>query len=425
MPVSIVAGAQFGDEGKGKIVDLLSQAAHVVVRFNGGNNAGHTVMHEDGEYALHLIPAGIFNEETICIIGRGVVVHPPSLMEEMKILLDSGISLNGLKISPAAHLVMPWHIAEDQGEELGQELGMTIGTTLRGIGPCYQDKVGRRHALRIGDMKDKEAFVLKLERIYLFKVLELSKKISNVMTLFPDFESIRSNYLKAREYMLPYIANTSTIVRRALAKKKQVLLEGAQGTLLDVDYGTYPYVTSSNTTSMAACMLSGISFREVRAIIGVAKAYITRVGKGPFPTEIESPEQGILRESGKEYGATTGRPRRCGWLDIPLLRYACAVNDLTEIALTKMDILGMLKNIQVCISYKGTNKDEILSDLDDLDSQKPEYITHQPWGNLEGCRFRGELPELAQNYIKKIELYTGVPVRYISIGGKRKEIITL
>jgi len=420
MPVTIVVGAQWGDEGKGKIVDLLSQGAHVVVRFNGGNNAGHTVINEYGQFALHLIPAGIFNNETTCIIERGVVVHPPSLVEEMKSLLDRGIRLNGLKISPLAHMVMPWHIAEDRG----YESSTAIGTTLRGIGPCYQDKVGRWRAFRIGDFEKKD-FLFLLESIYLMKRQELCAKFPDDKIELPDFEIVKETYLEAREYILPHIANTQGIIRRALAKKKHVLLEGAQGTLLDIDYGSYPYVTSSNTTSMAACMLTGVSFREVQAIIGVAKAYITRVGQGPFPTEIMGNEQEVLREAGKEYGATTGRPRRCGWFDLPLMRYACAVNNLTEIALTKMDILGLLNRIKVGNSYEGLGRENCLDDLRNLDIMKPEYAIHQGWGNLEGCRFRSELPEPAQNYLKMVEQYTSVRVRYISIGGERKEIITL
>ncbi len=421
MPVTIVVGAQWGDEGKGKIVDLLSQTAHMVVRFNGGNNAGHTVINEYGQFALHLIPAGIFNQETTCIIERGVVVHPPSLVEEMKSLIDRGISLARLKISPSAHMVMPWHIAEDKGNEIGT----AIGTTLRGIGPCYQDKAGRWHALRIEDLEEKAVFLSLLKNIYSAKEHELCARFPDHGINLPDFETVEKTYLEAREYILPYIANTSSIIRRAVAKKKHLLLEGAQGTLLDIDYGSYPYVTSSNTTSMAACMLTGVSPREVQAIIGVAKAYLTRVGDGPFPTEIKGDKQEILRNTGKEYGATTGRARRCGWLDLPLLRYACQVNHLTEIALTKMDILGILESIMLCDSYKSLNREEGLTDLRNLDSKKPTYKTHERWGSLEGCRFRSELPKFAQNYIFAIEEYTGVYVRYISIGGDRKEIIAL
>lgn len=421
MPVSVVIGTQWGDEGKGKIVDLLGQSAHVVVRFNGGNNAGHTVINEEEQFALHLIPAGIFNPDTICIIERGVVVHPPSLMEEMADLVNRNVSLKNLKISPSAHLVMPWHIAEDKGNEINT----SIGTTLRGIGPCYQDKMGRVHAMRIEDMEHKDSFIRLLDELYEFKKREIAAKFPDQHVHLPDLESVRQSYLLAREYIMPHIADTRSLIRRALAKKKEVLLEGANGTLLDVDYGTYPFVTSSNTVSGAALMLTGVPFREVRAIIGVAKAYVTRVGQGPFPTEIKGREQNFLREKGKEYGATTGRARRCGWFDIPLSRYACQVNDLTEIALTKIDILGLLETVQICTSYQGLNREEALADLRGLNSKNPEYTSVPGWGNIEGCRFRSELPERAQDYIRIIEEYTGVHIRYISIGGKRKEIITL
>lgn len=419
MPVTIVVGTQWGDEGKGKIVDLLSETAHVVVRFNGGNNAGHTVINEYGQFALHLIPAGIFNYETICIIERGVVIHPPSLMEEMKSLIKEGVSLNGLKINPSAHMVMPWHITEDQG----YERGTAIGTTLRGIGPCYKDKVGRWHAFRIRDMQKKNHFCSLLERVYQIKEQEIRTKFLNHHVKLPDLDIIKKTYLEAREYILPYMANTPSIIRRALVHKKHLLLEGAQGTLLDIDYGSYPYVTSSNTTSAAACMLTGVSFRDIHAIIGVTKAYMTRVGEGPFPTEIESDVGNVLREAGKEYGATTGRPRRCGWLDLSLLRYACTINHLTEIALTKMDILGTLDMINVGTYPK--NKEEYLTDLYDLAFKRPQYTPYRGWGSLYGCHFRNELPRSAQDYIECIETYTKIPLRYISIGGARKEIITL
>lgn len=422
MSVTAVIGAQWGDEGKGKIVDLLSQSAHMVVRFNGGNNAGHTVINEYGESALHLIPAGIFHEGTLCIIERGVVVHPPSLVDEIKVLLEKKVALNGLMISRSAHMVVSWHIAEDQRHESG----VAIGTTLRGIGPCYQDKVGRWHAIRIGDLINKDFFITRLEELYTFKVKELRAKFSqNGEEILPPLETIRKEYLEAREYILPYIGDTSRAIRRARAGNENIFLEGAQGTLLDVDHGTYPYVTSSNTVSAAAALLTGIPAREITSVIGVAKAYLTRVGEGPFPTEIRTKEGEKLREAGREYGATTGRPRRCGWPDLPLLRYACMVNDFTEIALTKLDILGLLDQIKVCIGYRGMEEDPDLTDLWDLDIQRPKYTNYHGWGDLSGCRFRDELPEEAARYVNAIEQYIGVRVRYISIGGKRKEIITL
>ena len=420
MAVTIVVGAQWGDEGKGKIVDMLAQEADVVVRYNGGNNAGHSIMNEYGDFVLHLIPAGIFNPDALCLIERGVVVHPPSLMDEMNSLQKSGISLKGLTISPYAHMVMPWHIIEDKGNEGSG----SIGTTLRGIGPCYKDKAGRIHALRIGDMRNKRDFLRMLDEIYIAKKAELSARFSH-STNFPDIEMVRMPYLDARERILPYIADTMTLLHRAIHAKKSVLLEGAQGTLLDVDYGTYPYVTSSNTISMAACLLTAISPKDVDRIIGVAKAYMTRVGEGPFPTEIKSPVHDVLQVMGREIGATTGRPRRCGWLDLPLLDYAARVNHFTEIALTKLDILGLLDEIQVCVGYRNSSKSTMLQDMFDLDAKKLDYVSLTGWGNIECVRFRDELPENARSYIRMVERHVSVPIRHISIGGKRKETITL
>lgn len=423
MSVTIVVGAQWGDEGKGKIVDVLAQSADMVVRYNGGNNAGHSIMNEFGDFVLHLIPAGIFNPETYCVIERGVVIHLPSLVDEMTALQERGISLKRLAISPDSHLVMPWHIAEDHSSESN----WSIGTTLRGIGPCYRDKVGRWQALRAGDLLDKTDFLKKLDAIYTQKQHELIARFPSNKNELPIFGDMCQWYSHAIEKIVPYIRDTSVLIRQSIARKKQILLEGAQGTLLDVDYGTYPYVTSSNTTSMAACLLTGISPRDVERIIGVAKAYITRVGKGPFPTEIKGKlEHDFLREAGREYGATTGRPRRCGWLDIPLLRYAAEVNHLTEIALTKLDILGMLGHIKVCTAYQNTEPLLGSMDIRTLQNKKLKYQdTYDGWGDLHGIQFRDELPMQAGVYIKAIEEYVGVPVRYISIGGKRKEIITL
>lgn len=422
MPVTIVVGAQWGDEGKGKIVDVLAQSADMVVRYNGGNNAGHSIMNEFGDFVLHLIPAGIFNPETYCVIERGVVIHLPSLADEMNALQGRGISLKRLAISPDSHLVMPWHIAEDCGNEGNR----SIGTTLRGIGPCYRDKVGRWQALRMGDLLDKTDFLKKLDGIYVQKRNELIARFPDNKNNLPVLEEIRRCYADAAEKIIPYICDTSALIRQNVSHKKQILLEGAQGTLLDVDYGTYPYVTSSNTTSMAACLLTGISPRDVERIIGVVKAYITRVGEGPFPTEIKGKLEEKIREAGHEYGATTGRPRRCGWLDIPLLRYATEVNHFTEIALTKLDVLGMLKHIKVCAAYQNTEHLLDSMDMRNLQNKKLKYEhTYDGWGDLHGIRFRDELPMQAGVYIKAIEESIGVPVRYISIGGKRKEIITL
>ena len=420
MAVTIIVGAQWGDEGKGKIVDMLSQTADMVVRYNGGSNAGHSIINEYGDFVLHLIPAGIFNPDALCLIERGVVIHPPSLIDEMNFLEHAHVPLKGLRISPYAHMVMPWHIIEDKESQ-------KIGTTLRGIGPCYQDKAGRLHALRIGDMRSKKKFLQMLDNIYVAKEKELRIRFSKHMIDLLDIDTIRMSYTEARERILPYIADTTTLLHRAIAIKKSVLLEGAQGTLLDIDYGTYPYVTSSNTISMAACLMTAISPKDVDRIIGVTKAYMTRVGEGPFPTEIILKNiHDALQHAGHEFGATTGRPRRCGWLDLPLLDYAGRINHFTEIALTKIDILGLLDWIQVCVGYKNTKKSIKLQDMFDLKSKIPaDYGLWKGWGSIEGVRFRDELPEQARAYIKMIERYTGIPIRSISIGSKRKEVITL
>ena len=430
MAVTIVVGTQWGDEGKGKIVDMLAQEADVVVRFNGGNNAGHTIIDpERGKFALHLVPAGIFNPNTLCLVGRGVVVHPPTLLEEMKELESKGVSLKNLKISPFAHLIMPWHLVEDAAGEKG----LKIGTTLRGIGPCYQDKAGRWRAIQVGDMLVQKHFLEALEKIYALKKKELSAKYGNPKASgarasqsgLPSLEKIKKQYLEAREIIFKHIDDTDKIVKQALARKKHVLLEGAQGALLDIDYGTYPFVTSSNTTSIAACFLTGINPKEVTRIIGLVKAYPTRVGTGPFPTKLNVKDDEKLRELGKEFGATTGRPRMCGWLDLPLLKYAAEVNHLTEIALTKMDILGLMPEIKICVGYKGVGAEVGAREFFNLSKMKPVYKTFSGWGNLEGCRFKDELPKEALRYISAIEKFVKVPIRYISIGAERKDIISL
>lgn len=417
MPVTIVVGAQWGDEGKGKIVDFLASKADMVIRFNGGNNAGHTIKNEFGDFALHLVPAGIFNPDTFCVIERGVVVHPPSLVEEMKKLIEHGVSLKNLKISPFSHMIMPWHIWEEKArEESKQRAGVMIGTTLRGIGPCYKDKIGRYEAFRTGELLSKKQFLDKFEVI--FKARKKEFKIKYPKFQLPSFDEAAKPYLKAREATVGHIEDTAKIIKKNISAKKSILLEGAQGTLLDVDYGTYPYVTSSNATSIAACMLTGISPSEVNRIIAVAKAYVTRVGEGPFPTEIKTKLGSKLRELGHEFGATTGRPRRCGWLDIPLLKYACSVNHATEIAFTKIDILGMLPEVKVCEKYKKP-----LGIFGDLEEARPDYKAFEAWGKIGDCRFSDELPEKSLKYINYVEKKVAVPIDLISTGSRRKEII--
>ena len=425
MAVTIVNGLSWGDEGKGKIVDLEAKSADVIIRFSGGNNAGHSIKNEYGEFALHLVPAGIFNPDAINIIERGVVIHLPSLMGEMQELLrNPDVSFQKFKISPFAHLVMPWHIAEDQGyeKEAAQNIAgratEAIGTTLKGIGPCYKDKAGRWEAFRVCDLVSKKAFLARLEKVYASKAKWLRARFQVEL---PSFDAVRTQFLGAREYVLPYIADTSHIIQEALAADKSILLEGAQGTLLDPDHGTYPNVTSSPTTALGALMITGIPSSAVRRVIGVTKAYVTRVGAGAFPTELSHELDEKLRNIGKEFGATTGRPRRCGWLDLPLLQYAVAINGTTEIALTKMDVLGQLPKVQLGTSYE--NGVSGAPDMTRLSEMKPAYEEFAGWGNLAGARTRADLPDEARRYLERITAICSIG--HVSIGAGRTETLTM
>jgi|SRR3989344_5046572 len=446
MPAKILVGTQWGDEGKGKVADNKTGTVDAVVRYQGGNNTGKTVVNEYGKTVLHTVPSGIFRGK-ICVIERGVVIHPPSLVAEMDDLIGRGVSLDTLKISPFAHLVMPWHIVKDRGNENGQ--GTRIGTTGRGIGPCYQEKMGRKHAIRVAHLLDGGAFLTKLEEVYKAKQAKLKH-----FEGFPSFEEVKDSYLAGRERILPYIADTFKITRDLLARRKMLMLEGAQAILLDVDYGTYEFVTSSNTGSAAAVLYTGIPYGEIVSIIGVLKAYDTRVGFGPFPTEyggnisekwcndpsnirvteeLRFPEvssasydeflRGMaLRRFGNEYGASTGRPRRCGRLDLPLLRYSVDVLHATELALTKLDVLGMMERIEVCVGYEGVSEVGAFEFLD-LHKQKPIYEEIDGWGPLGKMESREDLPPGAQKVIDMIEKYTDTPVTFISTGPERNQFV--
>ena len=429
MPATIIVGGQWGDEGKGKVADVYSAHAHVCVRFNGGNNAGHTVYDETGKkIALHLIPAGIIHGVT-SIIGPGVVIHFKSLLEEIDGLNRLGISCEKLMISPYAHLVMPWHLALDATREQKRpdSANQPIGTTLRGIGPCYEDKASRIYAFRVCELRNKPVFLAKLEQIY-GKKLHLigaegyGREIVTNPKLFPPLEKLRSYFERNIERILPHIREDSTkIIREALVDGKRVVFEGAQGTLLDPDWGTYPYVTASTTVAKGAFDLIGNSRREVR-VIGVAKAYATRVGKGPFPTEISGPLGEELRKLGFEYGATTGRPRRCGWFDVKLLRYASHANGgFDELILTKLDILGHLKE-PIRLSWQYKNGPLAMSAIDNM---IPEYEMFEPWGNVDpAVRCRSDLPDEAKRYIQRIEELTRLSVGVISVGAERKAFVS-
>ena len=414
MPVSVVIGAQWGDEGKGKIVDYLSQKMDFVVRFNGGPNAGHTVVNKYGKFRLHLVPSGIFNKSTVSIIGNGVAVDPEILIKEIKYLKERGISCNNLKLSDKAHLILPWHILRDELEEKKRGAN-EIGTTKRGIGPAFSDKTGR-FGLRMGDFLDKRNFKEKFSFVYQREKDLLEKKLN----LSPGV--LLKKMLSFGSFLRPYISQTEFILWEAIAKKKNILLEGAQGTLLDIDFGTYPDVTSSGCIAASASQGSGIPPMEINQVIGVVKAYTTRVGGGrqPFPTEMKGSFVSDFRDRNQEYGTTTGRPRRCGWLDTVLLRYAAKINGFTSLALTRLDSLTGIEKIKICVRYK---KEFSISRLSDV---QPVYIEVPGWNNFpKGCRKFSDLPKESRLYVKKVEELVRVPIKFISTGPKREEIIVL
>lgn len=420
MPTMIITGAQWGDEGKGKIVDEFSLFAQINARFNGADNAGHTTHNEFGETKLHLIPCGIFNPQCICVIERGVLVNPINLVREMQELSAKGVSLRNLRISPLCQMIMPWHIAADKAEELK----FKIGTTHKGVGPCAESKANRRFAFRIYDLLDSNQFAEKFRKIF-----ELKKEQFKALygrDLLGNYEETLARIATAGLYLQDggWVTNTQSIIQNGLKQDKFILLEGAQGILLDQDWGTFPFTTSTNTTSVAALMLTGIPANAVKHNIGIAKAYITRVGEGSFPTEISTEEGKKLQDFGKEFGTTTGRLRRCGWLDLPLLRYAARINNFTGIALTKVDILGKLSKIKLCTGYKNFHGSDI-DDMDFLNLGKMEPIFQEidgNWGDLNHCRRREEFPKPLRNYLEWIEKFLEIPVILVSTGESKGSI---
>jgi adenylosuccinate synthase len=439
MPVIVVIGAQWGDEGKGKIVDFLTndfkpfrtrfpERANLVIRFNGTDNAGHTIENKYGESKLHLVPAGIFNPETICIIGNGMAINPKSLIEEMEGLKEKGVSCRNLKISPKAHLVMPWHLILDglQEEGRGKEV---IGTTRKGTGPVFSDKVGR-FGFRVGDLLNEMSFCEKLLKIHMEKHKLLSR-IYNCYEL-PEEEFIRRDYLFYRDYLIPYIEDTDYLIQKALTEKKNILLEGAQATLLDPDFGTYPHTTSSPCTAAGACQGSGIAPTEINEVIGVMKAFPTRVGSKdqPFPTEMPEDIANPLRERAKEYGATTGRPRRIGWFDALLARYSAKINGLTGLAITRLDNLTGIEKLKICYGYR-TPDGEVISTLlmkglalVDLKQVEPVYFELSGWKKFpKKCKDISDLPREARIYVHTIEDLVGTSAKLISYGPGRDQTI--
>jgi adenylosuccinate synthase len=424
MPNRVVIGSQWGDEGKAKIVDFLTRDADIIVRFQGGANAGHTVKADGREFIFHLIPSGIMHPNKVCVIGNGVVFDPKQAILEIKDLASKGISVeNRILIAENAHVVLPWHIANDKLKE-AKAGKSAIGTTGRGIGPCYSDKVNR-HGVRVGDLLNEQELRARIEDIASFRNEEF-KKMFNSEPIDP--EPVIKEYLEFGEQLKAYICDTVSYLFESLKNKKQIIFEGAQGTILDVDHGTYPFVTSSNTVAGYASCGSGVGPTTIDQVIGVVKAYTTRVGNGPFPTELSDEMGEKLREIGGEYGATTGRPRRCGWFDAPVVRKAAAVNGITHLAITKLDVLDTFKEIKICTSYKLEGKDLLFfpNRLAQVSLCEPVYETVPGWEcSTANCRSWSDLPPNAQKYLTRISELAGVKIGVISIGAKRDESIVM
>ncbi len=425
MPNVIVLGLQWGDEGKGKIVDVLSEKADVVARYQGGHNAGHTVVIKDEKFILHVIPSGILYKGKKCLIGNGVVVDPASLIGEINGLKKRGVEINSknLFLSRNAHVIMPYHMALERENErlMGAK---SIGTTGRGIGPAYCDKINRT-GIRIADLLQPAFFKEKL-KANLFNVNFLLENLYKTSGF--SVGDIYNEYIGYADKLKEYVADTDIIINEAISRKGNVLLEGAQGTLLDIDHGTYPYVTSSNPTAGGACTGLGIGPTKISRVLGVVKAYTTRVGAGPFPTEIKDAMGDAIREKGGEYGATTGRPRRCGWLDMVILRHSARINGLTGIAITKLDILDGLETIKICTSYKHNGKTykEFPKELNIFQECEPVYEETKGWTESTiGIKDFEKLPDAAKAYVKKIENMLGVEAHIISTGQRRDELIQI
>lgn len=419
MSTKIVIGAQWGDEGKGKIVDIMAGESDVVVRSSGGNNAGHTVEANGVQYKLHLMPSGIINKDTLCIIGNGVVIDPRVLLEEIDMLADKGISVENLKIDYRAHIIMPYHITLDGLSEKSRGKG-DIGTTKSGIGPCYMDKA-ERSGIRMCDFIDKDIFEEKARAN-----IELKNKIITLVYggEAMDADKIIAEYAGYAERLKKFAADTTVILYDEIKKGKKVLFEGAQGTLLDIDLGTYPYVTSSHPISGGVCVGTGIGPTLIDECVGVAKSYTTRVGKGPFPTELFDEIGDTIRNKGHEFGTTTGRPRRCGWFDAVILKFSVRTSSLTSIVLNKIDTLSGLDKLKICVAYK--KGDEIVNDfpasLEELAKCEPVYEEMDGWSeDITGVRDYNDLPENAKKYVERIEEICGCRISMVGVGPDREQ----
>jgi adenylosuccinate synthase len=418
----VIVGAQWGDEGKGKVTDLLAERADAVVRFQGGNNAGHTIVRNGKTWKLHLIPSGILHRGKLCVIGNGVVVDPKVLTDELEELRRRRVDTSTLRISANAHLIMPYHLMLDHAGEarLGK---LQIGTTRRGIGPCYADKAARL-GIRVQDLLDEK--ILKQKIIAALEPKRLSlRPFAKDPAL--DLQAMTEEYLVFGHRLEPYIADTIRLVQEKLDLGEAVVFEGAQGALLDIDHGTYPFVTSSNPVAGAACIGAGVGPKDIDEIWGVTKAYGTRVGAGPFPTEVDGAFADMLRERGGEYGTTTGRPRRVGWIDLVALRYAARINSLTALAITKLDVLSGIDRLQVCTRYRGAEGaefDYFPYHQTVLHHATGEYVELPGWSeDISECRSESDLPDTAREYLNFISEFVGVPVVLVGVGPGRDQVI--
>ncbi|KHE68361.1 adenylosuccinate synthase [Halobacillus sp. BBL2006] len=415
----VVVGTQWGDEGKGKITDFLSQNAEVVARYQGGNNAGHTIKFDGVTYKLHLIPSGIFFDDKVCVLGNGMVIDPKALLEELEYLQDKGVSTDNLRISNRAHIILPYHLKLDELQE--EEKGANkIGTTKKGIGPAYMDKAART-GIRIADLMDKESFREKLEQ----NLAEKNRLLEKVYETEPfTVEEILEEYYEYGQQIAQYVCDTSVVLNDNLDEGRRVLFEGAQGVMLDIDQGTYPFVTSSNPIAGGVTIGSGVGPSKIKHVVGVSKAYTTRVGDGPFPTELDNEIGDQIREVGREYGTTTGRPRRVGWFDSVVVRHARRVSGITDLSLNSIDVLTGIETVKICTSYKykGEIMDEFPASLKVLADCEPVYEEMPGWTeDITGVKSLDELPENARHYIERVSQLTGIPLSVFSVGPDRSQ----
>ncbi|MFE6795407.1 MULTISPECIES: adenylosuccinate synthase [Paenibacillus] len=419
MSTVVVVGTQWGDEGKGKITDYLAESAEVVARYQGGNNAGHTILIGGKKYKLTMIPSGIFNHDKMCVIGNGMVINPAALVDELQYIRDNGFSVDNLKISDRAHVIMPYHLLLDELEE-DRKGANKIGTTRKGIGPCYMDKAAR-NGIRIADLMDAQEFERKLRHIVEDKNT-LLKQVYGRDGL--DADAILKEYLGYAEQIRMFVTDTSVVLNDAIDAGKRVLFEGAQGVMLDIDQGTYPFVTSSNPTAGGVCIGSGVGPTKINQIIGVAKAYTTRVGDGPFPTELNDAIGDQIRETGHEYGTVTGRPRRVGWFDSVVVRHARRVSGITGLSLNSIDVLTGLETVKICTGYKY--KGEIIehypASLNMLSECEAVYEELPGWSeDVSNAKSLSDLPENARHYLERVSQLTGIPLAIFSVGRNREQ----